>query len=1238
MQRTPGFQKIKPYGREGDKGNDGYRPAEGIYYQVYAPAEPGEKQGDAAQKFKDDFAKLRNGWDKISTIRQYNFVYNDKGSGLTIKLETAKAELRITNPAIDFRVFTPRELEKIFFTLNAVQITSLGFDVDSRNAIQNVRDYLVKLEAELDKESGEFVLRALENIKDIIARQNDEALFLDFEIVEARALQKNEKVRDACDKYESIIRRYPRDPRAVLYLAEIYLNNEDFDKNAALLQKAEQIDPDFWFLDLEKLIREIRIGNKVDLSTIDEQNFPSEPKTRSHFYRVYSVLLERATEFQRAESFIERAIHLNPDKFSNYDIKLSFLEDRVFLEPDVEKRREMADSLLTQIDGIEEQFNGAGGIGPRTQSLLNIRRLRMHLIREDARAIETLAKETFGLVINCYFDPFMERVIADLIDPVELSQVDFLRLQDYLRQANKPIAGFLTRTLVLQFLYKKNLFTEGKMFFAQIKSQDIVNLVTAIEAKDDAQVIDLVKDDVPFAIKFALAIKSPGEFRRRIVEALPDDGTIQKEKLFLVLYHDEGDTDRAFEILQKMDLSKLSYMECLPTLKIAQEKRAWDSVIVLLERLLKQEKDRTAILQIKLRLFTANFNLERFPEAIRIGRDILASPIEAGLLDDHNKEILAVQTTYAYLKRGDASAKEFVEIYASLLRSFEGKIFVEAEVYLKGGDARNALRAVVEGIRLLKHPSPEQYGMLFFLFSQLGNLMPDLTLTSSSEVCKECFVKLKGQDRWFYIGEREELDATKIGEANENYKAFLGKKLGDKITFLATYRSENPEYEIETILPIEKYILWQSTHSAQILSAEHRWTAMELIEVPITEGVIDTKYLVAKLEHEARERGELFNMYCEQNVPLALLAVNEGGLANAIGRITNEQRGFIKASAGSLEELNQQKAVAQRMVAGQAFYLDGTSALMLSETALLQRIYDFIPHLRVPQSVITLLFELRDKFEYRPGRSGHLGYAQGKLTFSRIDRSKDEAVRANFESSIRLLETKPQNISAISFANKSNAFSEQKAPPSLSDACILAQKEGALVLTEDFLYLKANEIETQKPAPEYCCSLTLLRVLYEQKKISFDEYLDYFGYLSSYRVRFLPITTEDLEKAVFGDQIIKVSHPEHLRKFNFPLTLSEEYGVPRQTAFRLVVHFLIKVLIDDSVLPSTVERIFAEIISLFPTNESRKALGRLLLAVAVQLIQKNRQSLIIGFRAKEKLDIITTFLRAYGPNEPFILR
>lgn len=238
---------------------------------------------------------------------------------------------------------------------------------------------------------------------------------------------------------------------------------------------------------------------------------------------------------------------------------------------------------------------------------------------------------------------------------------------------------------------------------------------------------------------------------------------------------------------------------------------------------------------------------------------------------------------------------------------------------------------------------------------------------------------------------------------------------------------------------------------------------------------------------------------------------------------------------------------------------------------------------------------------------------------------------SNFEQCIGLLESKPQNIGAISKANKSDCFSEQKVPSELCDACILAQKDNTPVLTEDFLYLQANELETEKKAPEYCSAFALISVLCQQKRISFDHYLNFFSYLSSYRFRFLPLTTEDMEKAVFGDGPIKTVQPQRIRQFNFPLTLSEQYGVPFDRAFLVVGRFLIKVLVDDSILPEMAERIFVEIISTFPTHKDKQTLGKMFLRVSVQTINKIRQTIFVGTRVQEKIDLLLRSTEICGP-------
>lgn len=83
----PDFQKIRPYGNKGDGGNDGYRPDAGIYYQVYAPMNPKEKEAYAAKKLKKNFQDLKTTWDQISKVKAYYFVFNDKGTGTGIEIE-----------------------------------------------------------------------------------------------------------------------------------------------------------------------------------------------------------------------------------------------------------------------------------------------------------------------------------------------------------------------------------------------------------------------------------------------------------------------------------------------------------------------------------------------------------------------------------------------------------------------------------------------------------------------------------------------------------------------------------------------------------------------------------------------------------------------------------------------------------------------------------------------------------------------------------------------------------------------------------------------------------------------------------------------------------------------------------------------------------------------------------------------------------------------------------------------
>ena len=167
-------------------------------------------------------------------------------------------------------------------------------------------------------------------------------------------------------------------------------------------------------------------------------------------------------------------------------------------------------------------------------------------------------------------------------------------------------------------------------------------------------------------------------------------------------------------------------------------------------------------------------------------------------------------------------------------------------------------------------------------------------MLQTTKVEDDRFVKLKDQERWYFVGDKDELDATKVPPTDEKYPTLFGKTIGEKVAFDDKYRAITIENTIENILPLEKYIHWQCTHHVQQLTLERRWKMMEMIEVPTTGEGIDTKYIIARLEDERKKKGSLFDLYCRENVPLAFLAVNEGGLRGAIARITRGKQRVYK--------------------------------------------------------------------------------------------------------------------------------------------------------------------------------------------------------------------------------------------------------------------------------------------------------------------------------------------------------
>lgn len=140
-----GFKPVKAYGKQGDKGNDGWESTSGKYYQVFAPEDIFKSTNNAKNKIRDDFEKLIEYWSRISPIKEYYFVVNDKYKGVPPSLNKIIRELQIEYSLEKVGLLTAADLERYLFTLSDNQISSIiGFS-DNGQDKNRVREFLNRL-------------------------------------------------------------------------------------------------------------------------------------------------------------------------------------------------------------------------------------------------------------------------------------------------------------------------------------------------------------------------------------------------------------------------------------------------------------------------------------------------------------------------------------------------------------------------------------------------------------------------------------------------------------------------------------------------------------------------------------------------------------------------------------------------------------------------------------------------------------------------------------------------------------------------------------------------------------------------------------------------------------------------------------------------------------------------------------------------------------------------------------
>lgn len=157
------FAQVKPHGNIGDRGNDGWLPSAGTYFQVYAPEELLTNTAAAQKKVKDDFKKLKLYWQTITPIRGFYFVLNDKFFGVSPHIWKTLSEIQSSESLEHAGVYDTASLERDLFSLSHEEICSVlgvspidsGHLLEDRRKVREFLDYFSLAFTELFPMGGE---------------------------------------------------------------------------------------------------------------------------------------------------------------------------------------------------------------------------------------------------------------------------------------------------------------------------------------------------------------------------------------------------------------------------------------------------------------------------------------------------------------------------------------------------------------------------------------------------------------------------------------------------------------------------------------------------------------------------------------------------------------------------------------------------------------------------------------------------------------------------------------------------------------------------------------------------------------------------------------------------------------------------------------------------------------------------------------------------------------------------
>lgn len=1182
------FQKVTPYGKFGDAGNDGFIEELGYYYQVYSPINPRTKDADAAKKILKDFEKLQNSiWLKNREIHNYYFVYNDKFHGLTSPIYDAKNTLEKDNPGIKFEIINATKIKQIILDLSIDELLQLGFNIDQRNSIKIIKKYLDLISIELNKENINNAFNLLNDFDKEIIKKSSQELYIDYEILYCRYYKKIEDYDTAIIIYDDLISEGYSSKKIFMEYYQLLLFIDDNQKKQYLIEQTKLIDKDYWLLlnYTKNKIENIDLFDELIKKEIDVKIKISLILTKANIYAENKLL-------EKALIYIKQAIFMNKNLLFSYITKLILLHNNLLINNDQDEVKSLSKKIFETIDQVKMIFD-LNTISNRSNLIINYILFQVHLKNKDFLKLDETNNKIYFFLEKCYFDNQIESILISILNYSKLESKGINNIYYYLLNQNKNISIKLYNMILFHALNSNidkeitiNFFEEKKqkkylIFFEKKENQDLTELNT------------FFKDNIELAEFFIHRLENQIELKAYLIENFFKEGSERNNILKLIFNIDTDNYEQIHYLIKICNLNKVSPFHLFRLIDILLLNTDYLNLI----KITKILNNNYAIDDFKLKYikFISYTNLEDDVNIIKTGYKLLDNFEKNSYISKENviRNILITHLKIAIIdKENNEKALKLLENNFDISFSYEFLTTIAYQVCIDNKKYQQAYNMLVEAIITKKNMTKQDYGNLYLqIMLNLNKNLP-ITLDSQNKIGKNHYIKFKDNTFWYFMGNNPPLEAIKLNNKSEKYKKLLNKKITDQINFSSGYLSKKDTKEIELIYTLEQYIFWMIRSNFITLSHSNDLENVTIIDLPSRNDKIDISYLEKALIDFDGNDNPIINLYKDKNhrLPFSILTYAEGNILKAIDAIIKNQS-YIYCNNGELSLFQREVINVNKIIHNQeSFYIDGTSIFALINSGLFEKITNILPQLLIPKSVLDFLEKFIIFFEPSENIGGYMNYQNGKIQLTDYDKEKNISIQKIFINAIEQLK-KHSNIKYISQSQKINCNSELIIPKEFCDAYILARDENLSLMTEDYYYSKYNNIETNKKTPKTFSTFSFVKAIYELHLITLQDYLQYYYFLSKNRYYFLHFSCPEFKQAIFGeynnDQRLK-----NIKLFNIGYTLSKDYGVSEKFVHDLILEIFLLLITNNKIDNIEAISIIDCLITEYPNNNNKENIIR----------------------------------------------